>query len=139
MENNLKDSKNNLHVSRTNILKDRKTLLKFVKIAILTFSFASFLVCVFMRKELNFYFTSHAKFRKRSREKNKTLKHEHTFNLQAKKEFLTLKAHQGGSLVVQRLRPHTPNARCPGSNPGQGTISHMLSFTDVQSVLLEVN
>ena len=32
------------------------------------------------------------------------------------------------SLVVQRLRLHTPNARGPGSIPGQGTRSHMLQL-----------
>ena len=34
----------------------------------------------------------------------------------------------GTSLVVQRLRLHTPNAEGPGSNPGQGTRSHMLQL-----------
>ena len=29
------------------------------------------------------------------------------------------------SLMVQRLRLHTPNARGPGSIPGQGTRAHM--------------
>ena len=31
----------------------------------------------------------------------------------------------GTCLVVQWLRPHTPNARGPGSTPGQGTRSHI--------------
>ena len=33
--------------------------------------------------------------------------------------------HGGTSLVVQRLRLRAPNAGGPGSNPGQGTRSHM--------------
>ena len=32
------------------------------------------------------------------------------------------------SLVAQRLRLHAPNARGPGSIPGQGTRSHMLQL-----------
>ena len=39
---------------------------------------------------------------------------------------LALKIVSGGtSLVVQGLKLHTPNARGPGSNHGQGTRSHM--------------
>ena len=45
---------------------------------------------------------------------------EETFGL------LTLKNKGiGTSLVVQWLRPHTPNARGPSSIPSQGTRSHM--------------
>ena len=36
----------------------------------------------------------------------------------------------GTSLVAQWLRLHTPNAGGPGSNPGQGTRSHMLQLED---------
>ena len=36
--------------------------------------------------------------------------------------------NQGTSLVVQWLRPHTPNAGDLGSIPGQGTRSHMLQL-----------
>ena len=38
-----------------------------------------------------------------------------------------MKKH-GTSLAVQWLRLHTPNARGPGSTPGQGTRSHMLQL-----------
>ena len=38
------------------------------------------------------------------------------------------RAHVWTSLVVQRLRPPTPNAGAPGSIPGQGTRSHMLQL-----------
>ena len=34
----------------------------------------------------------------------------------------------GTSLVVQCLRLHAPNARGPGSIPGEGTRSHMLQL-----------
>ena len=38
------------------------------------------------------------------------------------------KAHVWTSLMVQWLRPPTPNAGAPGSIPGQGTRSHMLQL-----------
>ena len=38
--------------------------------------------------------------------------------------------NQGGtSLVVQWIKLHAPNAGGPGSNPGQGTRSHMHATT----------
>ena len=42
---------------------------------------------------------------------------------------------QGTSLVVQRLRLHTPNAGVSSSIPGQGTRSHMLQLRVYMSQL----
>ena len=44
-----------------------------------------------------------------------------------KSKFLKIH-HLGTSLMVQWLRLHAPNARDPGSFPGQGTRSHMLQL-----------
>ena len=41
---------------------------------------------------------------------------------------VVLKLHVETSLMVQWLRLHAPNARDPGSFPGQGTRSHMLQL-----------
>ena len=41
------------------------------------------------------------------------------------KAYRVMKMHSGASMVAQTLRRHTPNARGPGSIPGQGTRSHM--------------
>ena len=45
--------------------------------------------------------------------------------LAALKAYSVMKMHSGTSTVVQTLRRCTPNARGPGSIPGQGTRSHM--------------